>query len=308
VKPGQQAQRVSGPATDTSGTREAFDRLIGELRPKLHRYCARMTGSVIDGEDVVQEALVKAIEAFPRAGPIAHLEGWLFRITHNAALDFLRRRARQGAARSDEDPDMIVDPVNAAEDRQIAAASLQTFMRLPVAQRSSTILMDVLGYSLEEIGGVMDSSIPAVKAALHRGRTRLRELAQEPEDIARPVLAEPERSLLAAYVDRFNARDFDTIRDMLADEVRLELVNKLRLNGRGEVGNYFHNYSKIHDWQLVPGLVDGRPAVLVCAPGEPTARPAYFVLLAWEADRIASIRDFRFARYAIEGAEISVPG
>jgi RNA polymerase sigma-70 factor (ECF subfamily) len=181
-----------------SGNQEAFDRLLGELRPKLHRYCARMTGSVIDGEDVVQEALVKAIEAFPHAGPIAHLEGWLFRITHNAALDFLRRRARQGAARSDEDPDMIVDPVNTAEDRQVAAASLQTFMRLPVAQRSSTILMDVLGYSLEEIRAVMDSSIPAVKAALHRGRARLRELAQEPEDITRPVLAEPERSLLAA--------------------------------------------------------------------------------------------------------------
>jgi RNA polymerase sigma-70 factor, ECF subfamily len=299
---------VSGSAPDTSGTREAFDRLLGELRPKLHRYCARMTGSVIDGEDVVQEALVKAIEAFPRAGSIAHLEAWLFRVTHNAALDFLRRRARQGAARSDEDPDMIVDPVNAAEDRQIAAASLQTFMRLPVAQRSSTILMDVLGYSLEEIRVVMDSSIPAVKAALHRGRARLRELAQESEETTGPVLAEPERSLLATYVDRFNARDFDAIRDMLADEVRLELVNKLALNGRREVGTYFGNYSKIEDWRLVPGLIDGRPAVLVRTPGDPTARPVYFILLAWDGDKIAGIRDFRFARYAIDGAEIVAPG
>ena len=82
--------------------RKAFEQRLGELRPKLHRYCARMTGSVIDGEDVVQEAFVKAIEAFPQAEPIAHLEGWLFRIAHNAALDFLRRRARQEAGRSDE--------------------------------------------------------------------------------------------------------------------------------------------------------------------------------------------------------------
>ena len=51
--------------------RAGFDQLLAELRPKLHRYCSRMTGSVIDGEDVLQEALVKAIEAFPRAGPIA---------------------------------------------------------------------------------------------------------------------------------------------------------------------------------------------------------------------------------------------
>jgi RNA polymerase sigma-70 factor (ECF subfamily) len=84
---------------------------------------------------------------------------------------------------------MIVDPVTIADDRQIAAASLRTFMRLPVSQRSSVILMDVLGYSLREIGGIIDGSIPAVKAALHRGRARLRELAQEPDDLSPPVLA-----------------------------------------------------------------------------------------------------------------------
>src|ERR1700694_1961811 len=100
--------------------REAFERLLAELRPKLHRYCARMTGSVIDGEDVVQEALVKALEALPEAGSMAYPEGWLFRIAHNAALDFLRRRARRDAGRSNEDPDMIVDPVIAADDRAIA--------------------------------------------------------------------------------------------------------------------------------------------------------------------------------------------
>src|SRR5258707_4445276 len=102
---------MSAPVVGTSQARDVFERVLAELRPKLHRYCARMTGSVIDGEDVVQEALVKAIEAFPQAGSIVHLEGWLFRITHNAALDFLRRRARQEATRSDEDPDMTVDPV-----------------------------------------------------------------------------------------------------------------------------------------------------------------------------------------------------
>jgi RNA polymerase sigma-70 factor (ECF subfamily) len=295
---------MSASTADTADTREAFDRLLGELRPKLHRYCARMTGSVVDGEDVLQEALVKAIEAFPQAGPLVNPEGWLFRIAHNAALDFLRRRTRQDQLRSDEDPDMIVDPVTTTDDRQIAAASLRTFMRLPAAQRSSVILMDVLGYSLDEIREVMDSSIPAIKAALHRGRARLRELAQEPEDVAPPVLAEPERSRLAAYVERFNARDFDALRTMLADEVRLELVNKLRLAGRGEVGNYFTNYGKVTDWHLVPGLVDRRPAVLVHAPGSTTARPDYFILLGWAGDSVATIRDFRFARYVTDGADI----
>ena len=119
----------------TADTRAALDRLLAELRPKLHRYCARMTGSVIDGEDVVQEALVKAIEAFPQAESIAHPESWLFRIAHNAALDFLRRRTRQESSRVDEDPDMIVDPAIPTHDRQIAAASLRT-LRCIVAARA----------------------------------------------------------------------------------------------------------------------------------------------------------------------------
>jgi RNA polymerase sigma-70 factor (ECF subfamily) len=291
-------------AARSTGTREDLDRLLGAMRPKLHRYCARMTGSAIDGEDALQEALVKAIEAFPSAGPIGNLEGWLFRIAHNAALDFLRRRARQEALRSDEELDMIIDPMTDADDRQIASASLRTFMRLPVTQRSSVILMDVLGYSLEEIRGIVDSSVPAIKAALHRGRARLREIAAEPDDRPLPVLREPERSLLAAYVERFNARDFDAIRDMLADEVRLELVGKSRMNGRREVGGYFHNYNRITGWHFVPGLVERRPAVLVRTTDDPAVAPDYFILLHWSGAEVAMIRDFRYARYVADGAEI----
>ena len=294
--------------TALSESREAFDRLIGELRPKLHRYCARMTGSVIDGEDVLQEALVKAIEAFPDSGQIDNPEGWLFRIADNAALDFLRRRARHDARRSEEDPDMIVDPATVVDSREAAAASLRTFMRLPVSQRSSVIFMDVLGYSLEEIAGILETSVPAVKADLHRGRSRLRTLAQEPEDRPVPALSEAERSLLTVYVDRFNARDFDAIREMLAEEVRLELVNRTRMKGRREVANYVDNYSRVRDWRLVPGLVEGRAAVIVYDPQDSSGRPSYFILLEWLDDEIAGIRDFRYARYVIDGAELFVSG
>ena len=75
--------------------------------------------------------------------------------------------------RSAEEVDMIADPVDAVASREIASTSLRTFMRLPVAQRSSVILMDVLGCSLQEVCEVMDFSLPAVKAALHRGRAQL---------------------------------------------------------------------------------------------------------------------------------------
>src|SRR6202165_5252821 len=62
---------------------EALGRLMAELRPRLHRYCARMVGSAFDGEDVVQEALANAVEAYPAAGRIERPESWLFRIAHN---------------------------------------------------------------------------------------------------------------------------------------------------------------------------------------------------------------------------------
>lgn len=282
-----------------------FERLLAELRPRLHRYCARMTGSVIDGEDVLQETLVKAIEAFPHTGPLANVEGWLFRIAHNAALDFLRRRARrEGVQDGDEALETIADPDSEIERRQAAAASLRTLMRLPVAQRSSVILMDVLGHSLEEISEVLESTVPAVKANLHRGRQRLVELAAEPDDRPPPVLAEADRQRLAAYVARFNARDFDALRTQLADEVKVEVVNRTRLSGRGEVGRYFGNYSETSDWHLVPGLVDGRPAVIVHAADQPSGPPIYFMLLSWADGRLLAIRDFRYARYATADAEL----
>jgi RNA polymerase sigma-70 factor, ECF subfamily len=293
------------PVPEVSAT-DSIDHLLVAMRPKLHRYCARMVGSVIDGEDVLQDALIKAVESFASAGPIGNPEGWLFRIAHNTALDFLRRRNRQEALRSGEEVDMIADQLDAVLSRQIATASLRTFMRLPVAQRSSVILMDVLGCSLQEVCEVMDLSLPAVKAALHRGRTQLREFANEPEDVQQPKLSDTDRARLSAYVTHFNARDFDAIRAMIADDVRLELVNKSRLNGKAEVSRYFGNYSKISDWHLVPGMVEGHPAILVFDPNEPGSGPKYFMLVNWQADKIATIRDFRHAPYIIEGAEYLV--
>jgi RNA polymerase sigma-70 factor (ECF subfamily) len=83
---------ASGPLQATCGSEgvrgDTLEKFFEQLRPKLHRYCARMTGSVVDGEDVVQEAFVKAVEALPRAGAVANPEGWLFRIAHNAAWIF----------------------------------------------------------------------------------------------------------------------------------------------------------------------------------------------------------------------------
>jgi RNA polymerase sigma-70 factor (ECF subfamily) len=281
------------------------EQLLGELRTRLHRYCARMTGSVVDGEDVVQETMLKALEAAPAAGPIVNPEGWLFRIAHHAALDFLRRRAREETRHSNEDLDMIAAAGNPFENRQIVAASLRTFMRLPVAQRSSVILSDVLGHSLQEASEIVGGSAPSVKAALQRGRLRLRALAAEPDDAPVAALAEPERRRLKTYAEHFNAHDFDAVRAMLAEDVRLELVNRRRLEGKTNVAPYFTNYAVRPHWRFIPGFVDRRPAVLVYDADDPDGGLKYFILLDWAGGKIAGIRDFVFARYAMEGAELA---
>src|SRR5262249_12380653 len=187
------------------------------------------------------------------AGALANPEGWLFRIAHNAALDFLRRRARHAAALADdEELEMIADPTDPGQDAYATVASLRTFMRLPTVQRSAVILVDVLGYTLAELGEIAGGSI--LKSALQRGRGRWRELASEPDAVRPPTLTALERARLLEYVARFNARDFDAVRDMLADDVRLDLVNRLRARGKAEVGDYFHRYSRSADWRCVVGF------------------------------------------------------
>ena len=281
----------------------SFEALLEQIRPKLHRYCARLVGSVIDGEDVVQEALAKAFKAWPRNGTIENPESWFFRIAHNVALDVLRRRARQERVMTDVDPDSMVDRSDPLDAREIAATSLRTFMRLPLVQRSAVLLVDVLEYSLAEASGVMETSLAALKSALHRGRASLRDLAREGEDVPVPALAEPKRSLLNAYVERFNARDFDAIRNMISDEIRLEVVSTALLNGRKEASTYFTNYTARSGWHMQPGLVEGRPAALVHDERDPAGTISYFVLLDWKDGEIVGIRDFFHARYVVDGAE-----
>src|ERR1700689_3155399 len=289
----------------TDDVRNQFEQLVSELRPKLHRYCARMTGSAVDGEDTVQDSLIKALAALPHFGVIDNPEGWLFRIAHNTALDFLRRRARGPLLQNDEALDMIAAPDSPDQDDEIAVISLRTFMRLPALQRSAVILKDVLGHSLEETASITGASEAAAKSALQRGRVRLCEIAREPADVSLPMLSDAMRARLMKYVEGFRIGDFDTVRAMLADDVKLDLVAKIRKQGKREAGEYYAAYAAAKQWAYAAGVVDGRAAMLVYDREISLETPAYFVALEFDGDRVVSIRDFLYARYAMDGVDLS---
>jgi RNA polymerase sigma-70 factor (ECF subfamily) len=259
-----------------------------------------MMGSVFDGEDVVQEALAKAAEALPSAGAIDNLERWVFTIAHNTALDALRRRKRQNEVGFEEDGAQQLASTSESDSWIAAHASLATLMRLPVIQRSSVVMADVLEYSVDETAQVLDSTVAAVKAALHRGRLRLKHLAREPDqkDVS---LSQEELARLRAYTESFNHRDFDTLRNLLAEDVKLDLVNRLRLSGRKDVAVYFGRYEENNDWKFTFGLAEDRPALFVSDPQDSRNEPMYVVLLEWRDGKILNIRDFRWARYVTEG-------
>lgn len=271
---------------------------IAALRPRLHRYCARMTGSAVDGEDVLQDALMKALRARAQGIEIDNIEPWLLRIAHNTCLDFLRRRSRSRVV-------PLVEEIEATPlpEADIVAIGFQTFLQLPELQRCAVILKDVLGHSVEEVAAIAGCSPAAAKSALQRGRVALRQLARQPEDVRLPLMSNADREKMATYVRLFQSGDFDGIRAVLADGVKLDLVNRLRLEGRKDVDRYFTRYGEETKWRFALGAVEGRPAMLVFEAAGRMEKPAHFVLIDWRGEEIVAIRDFLFTPYAIEAAD-----
>jgi len=274
---------------------DEFEDRLKALRPRLHRYCARMTGSAVSGEDVLQDSLVKALHARAQGATVDNLEAWLFRIAHNASLDFLREKSRNTFVPLTEDVEVAPLP-----DTDIVAVSFQTFLRLPELQRCAVILKDVLGHSVDEIASIAGCSPPAAKSALQRGRVALRQLAQAPDDTRLPLMSDSDRRKVTAYVHLFQSGDFDAIRAMLADDVQLDLVNRLQLQGRDKIGLYFTRYAEVTKWRFAFGAIEGQPAMLVFDSTGPMEKPAHFVLIDWTESQIIEIRDFLFAPYVLE--------
>ena len=282
----------------------AFLETIANLRPSLHRYCSRMTGSALDGEDVVQEALFQAYRMLDRFDDSRPLSPWLFRIAHNRCIDFLRHREvrREAETVVTEDPaaDRVLpsDPPGPALGRAVEHLVLS----LPPKERACVLLKDVFDYSLEEIAEMVDSTVGGVKAALNRGRSKLpaspapvaarRAVQEEDPDLAR---------ILHLYVERFNRRDWDGLRELISDDARLRVGD--RFAGRLSDATYFANYQRLPmSWRLTTGEVDGETVVIVLSREADGTEHETPVRLDLAGGRIVRIVDYLHCPWVLGAA------
>ena len=280
--------------------------LAGELRPDLHRYCARLMGSVIDGEDVVQDTHVRAFVALHDLEEAPALRPWLFRIAHNRALDLLRGREVRMAEPIDAAADVAdpaqPDPLEMLMRKEAVNTAVSRFAELPTLQRSVVILKDVLDESLIAIATLLDLTVDAVKGHLARGRARLREINAQafPPPDPRPASA-----AVARYVALFNQRDWDGLRALLAHDVKLNQVTHPPRVGAADVGMFFSIYAKIDGVWLAPAWLKGREVIAVFE-NRADPKPSYMMWLEWRDGRISFIRDYRYVRYVVADAELAL--
>jgi RNA polymerase sigma-70 factor (ECF subfamily) len=274
----------------------AFIETTTALRPSLHRYCARMTGSVMDGEDVVQEALFDAYRKLEKFDDTRALKPWLFRIAHNRCIDYLRKRGvRMDADTAAAEPDFVEPSHSAALG--LGSALEHLVITLPPMERACVLLKDVFDYSLEEITNLVGSSVGGVKAALHRGRSKIK-VAPAPRKI--PVPGDPELvRLLGLYVERFNRRDWAGLRELISADARLTLPG--RYAGRVLDSPYFGRYEQ----QPVPcrfalGDVDGEPVVIVIERVGEEWKPRSPVRIEIAEGHITAITDYFFCPWMLE--------
>jgi RNA polymerase sigma-70 factor (ECF subfamily) len=245
--------------------RAAWHRYIDVLvpfRPDLFRYCQRLTGDLWDAQDLVQDTLVKG---FGTLGSVYHVidnpRAWLLRIATNQWIDTVRRRGLEAKALAAEvkvaknNTGDSASPSRSAEMHNAAETLMQ---RLSPQEQAAVVLKDAFDLSLDETAQVIGTTVGAVKAALHRGRARLKDTATDSE---RPL---PSPELVEAFVSRYNEQDLPGLMSLMLDSASVDMLSHVSETGREaferDRGWFWHNFNVEPHWpkEFLPEKIDWR--------------------------------------------------
>ncbi|HEV7994073.1 MAG TPA: sigma-70 family RNA polymerase sigma factor [Gemmatimonadaceae bacterium] len=246
--------------------------LLEEHRSALTGHCYRMLGSVVDAEDAVQEAMLRAWKSLDRFKEQSSLKTWLYRIATNVCLDTLsstqRRRLRPlelsempGEVREDMPlpqrgreqwvepiPDAMALPADGTCDpaerailrESIRLAFVAALQYLPPRQRAVLLLTQVLNWSAAETAEALEMSVAAVNSALQRARATLD--TRNPAVVPRE-LTEEQTQLVARYEAAFLAYDVTELTKLLHEEATLSMPPyELWLQGHESIAKWLLSF------------------------------------------------------------------
>jgi RNA polymerase sigma-70 factor, ECF subfamily len=220
--------------------RDFLDKLA-PLRPELHRYCCRLTGNVWDGEDLVQDALLRVFAQLGRLDAnLVHPRAYLMRTATHLWIDRVRRRELERGAPIEE----AAAPPSPAQAAEVRGALGTLIQHLAPRERAAILLKDCFDLSLEETASVLQTSVGAVKAALHRGRGRL-ENADRDLPAAGPA---PSPEIVERFVKAMTTKDVEGLRALCSADVSIELVGGAEFDSF-EAGKGFFEHAH---WVNVP--------------------------------------------------------
>ena len=215
---------------------------LAPLRPAIHRYCVKLCGNAWDGEDLVQEALLRVFGALGKLDPdLAKLENpraYLVRTATRIWIDRLRRQGREREVlemeRREGGREPAADPSRAGEVRE---AATQLLARLAPRERAAVMLKDVFDLSLEDSAALLQTTVGAVKAALQRGRGRLEGV----ERSAPPAGPLPSPALVERFMQAMASKDLEGLRALCSADVQVELVGGVDMDGFDRARPFFEH-------------------------------------------------------------------
>jgi len=328
--------------TVSDARNEEFEAATAPYRRELFAHCYRMTGSVGDAEDLVQETYLRAWQAFDRFERRSSVRTWMYRIATNASLSALSRNRRRplpsglGAPSSDplapvrapQDevawlepvPDRLVidelsDPAEVVAARhRVRLALVAAFQLLPPRQRAALMLCETLELPASEAAEILQISVAAVKSLLQRARSRLASAAVSDADLAEPT-DEGARRVLDRYMAAFGQSDSAAIKRLLADDAVLEMTGTSTwFSGKATCVPFItaQAIGSPGDWVLLPLRANGQLAAAAYYRGAGRAHRAFaIVVLATTRTHLRRITLFGdpelFERFGLP-AEMSAPG